>query len=223
VPATRRFPWGLALLGALVVAGVLATHFGVIDWRDSAEWARSHSHRWWLPFAIVATMTLLFAFALPGMTMVWVAGIIYAPPVGVALVMTGGLAGALAAHHIAGTAGGAWAQERRDHRLMRLLRTRSDFLTLAAVRTLPTFPHSVINYSAGVLGVPLARFLTASALGLALKASVYVTAIHNAAHGGAVEDAFSLGVVAPLIVLALLFLVAAFARKRWGIGVKSNP
>jgi hypothetical protein len=31
----------------------------------------------------------------------------------------------------------------------------------------------------------------------------------------------SWGVTAPLIVLALLFLMVAFARKRWGIGVKS--
>jgi uncharacterized membrane protein YdjX (TVP38/TMEM64 family) len=221
VPATRRPPWGLALLGALVAAGVLATHFGLIDWRDSVEWSRSHAHRWWLPFAIVAAMTLLFAFALPGTTVFWVAGILYPPPIGVALVMTGGLAGALAAYHIAGTAGGAWAHEWRDDRLMRFLRTRSDFLTLAAVRTLPTFPHSVINYSAGVLGVPLGRFLAASALGFALKGSLYVTAIHNAANAGAVEEALSWGVVAPLIVLALLFLVAAIARKRWGIGVKS--
>jgi uncharacterized membrane protein YdjX (TVP38/TMEM64 family) len=221
VPTPRRAPWGLALMGALVAAGVLATHLGLIDWRDSAEWARSHAHRWWLPLAIVAAMTLLFAFALPGTAMFWVAGIIYPPPIGVVLVMTGGLAGALAAHRLAGTAGGAWAHDRRDDRLMRFLRTRSDFLTLAAVRTLPTFPHSVINYSAGVLGVPLGRFLTASALGLALKGSLYVTAIHNAANAGAVEEALSWGVVAPLIVLALLFLVAALARKRWGIGVKS--
>jgi uncharacterized membrane protein YdjX (TVP38/TMEM64 family) len=221
VSATRRSPWGLALLGTLVAAGVLATQFGLIDWRGSAEWARSHEHRWWLPLTIVAAMTLLFAFALPGTAMFWVAGIIYPPPIGVALVMAGGLAGALAAYHIAGTAGGAWAHERRDDRLMRFLGTRSDFLTLAAVRTLPTFPHSVINYSAGVMGVPVARFLTASSLGFALKGSLYVTAIHNAANAGAVEEALSLGVVAPLIVLAILFLVAAFARKRWGIGAKS--
>lgn len=220
MPATRRFPWGLALLGAMVAAGVLATHFGLIGWRDSAEWARSHGHRWWLPLAIVAAMTLLFAFALPGMVMVWVAGVIYPPPIGVALVMTGGLAGALAAYHIAGTTGGVWARERRDDRLMRFLRTRSDFLTLAAVRTLPTFPHSVINYSAGALGVPLGRFLTASALGFALKGFLYVTAIHNAAYAGAIEEALSLGVVAPLIVLAFLLLLAALARRRWGIGAK---
>lgn len=178
-------------------------------------------HRWWLPLALVAAMTVLFAFALPGTAMFWLAGIVYPPPIGVVLVMTGGLTGALAAYHIAGNAGGAWAHERRDDHLMRFLRTRSEFLTLPAVRTLPTFPHSVINYSAGVLRVPLGRFLTASALGLALKGSLYVTAIHNAANAGAVEEALGWGVVAPLIGLALLFLVAAFARRRWGIGMKS--
>lgn len=212
----RRVPRGLVVLVALVLAGVVAARLGLIDGREAVAWAEGHVHRWWLAPAIAAAMAVLFAFALPGSTLFWVAGALYAPPLAATIVVVGGLAGSLAAYRVAGTAGGGWARERPE-RLVSFLRARSDFLTLVALRTLPTFPHAAINYSAGVLGVPLPRFLAASAVGFALKGSLYVTAIHQAARADSLEEALDWRVVGPLLGLALLLLVAGVARRRWGL------
>lgn len=205
---------GPFVLLLLIGVGMAAQWAGLIDGRQWLLWAREHADHWWLPVVLVVLQVGLFTFGLPGSVLVGVFALLYQPMVGTALFLLGALAGGLGAYVFVRRVGGSWADRYRQTRVFRWLH-QSDWMTLAAVRTLPTFPHSVINFSAGLLAIPLGRFLSASAAGLALKGYVYVSAIHHAAEAGVAGEGVSWQTAAPLVVLAGLFLLAAWLRRRW--------
>ena len=97
---------------------------------------------------------------------------------------------------------------------MEVLERRSDLMTQCALRILPGFPHSVINFAAGLRNIPLKTYLVAAALGLSIKWGVYSSAIYGALEAIEEEDALQFDVVLPLIALALLLLIGAWYRRR---------
>lgn len=210
---TRRNPWRFALLGLLLLGGVALERTGVLDWRAGVALAAGHAGSWWLPPALALVTAALFAAGLPGSLMTWVAGILLPPLVAAPVVVAGGVAGALGAYALARAVGGSDDPEADDRRLIRLLARRSDFTTLLAVRLAPGFPHSAINLAAGLLRVPRGRFLASTALGLAVKGTLYVTAVHQAAHVAAAEGSISWRTLVPLAGLALLLLLAPQLRR----------
>jgi uncharacterized membrane protein YdjX (TVP38/TMEM64 family) len=86
------------------------------------------------------------------------------------------------------------------------MENQGDFATLCAVRTLPSFPHSIINYSAGMLRVPLTRFALSTLIGFTAKGYVYASAIRLAATADEVGDALSARALFPLLALGVLFI-----------------
>ena len=102
----------------------------------------------------------------------------------------------------------------RGGRLFGLLERQGDFFTLCALRVLPGMPHSAINYASGTLALPLARFLAATALGLALKSYLYSAAIAGAIGTAGPADLLRLDVLGPLVAIALLLLLGRFAYRR---------
>lgn len=209
-------PWaGPVMLVLLIGGGMVAQWTGLIDAPAWLLWARAHADHWWLPVALVALQAGLFTFGLPGSVLVWVFALLYEPWAGTGLFAFGALIGALGAYLFVRRVGGPWAEHYRETRVFRWLRA-SDWMTLLAVRTLPTFPHSVINFSAGLLVIPLGRFLSASAIGLVVKGYVYVSAIHHAAEAGVAGEGVTWQAGVPLALLAGLFLLAAWLRRWWG-------
>jgi uncharacterized membrane protein YdjX (TVP38/TMEM64 family) len=203
-----RGRWGLALVALALVAGLGLERFGVLDWHAGVTLAQGYAGRWWLAPALALVTAGLYTASLPGSLMVWVAGILLPPEVAAPAFVAGGVAGALGASALARIAGGGRGPDADESRLLRLLARRSDFATLVAVRVAPGFPHSAINLAAGILDLPRGRFLASTALGLAIKATLYVTAIHQAAHVSTIEDAISWRTLAPLAALSLLLLIA---------------
>jgi uncharacterized membrane protein YdjX (TVP38/TMEM64 family) len=205
----------LLVLLALVTLGLALDALGVFHWRGVLEWARGHTDRWWLAAAVILVQTVLFAFALPGSSLVWLAAPLY-PPLGAALILAaGGTTGALSAYLLARRLGGAALENLRQKRWFRLLHARGDFSTLCALRLLPGFPNSVINYASGALRLPLPRFLAATALGLGVKNYVYSSAIHGTLGVATVSDLLRAPTLAPLLLLVLLLLLGGLARRRW--------
>lgn len=189
------------------MAGFVLERMGILDWRTGVAYAQDYTGRWWLAPALAATTAGLFATSLPGSMMVWVVGILLPPEVAVAAFVLGGTAGSLVAQTLGRIAGGRRGRDPEEDRLLGLLARRSDFTTMLAVRVAPGFPHSAINVAAGVLGVPRMRFLVSTALGLAIKGTLYVTAIHQATRFAALDGAISWRTIAPLVVLSLLLLL----------------
>ena len=201
----------LAVLAALIALGIALEMLGIVDWRLALQWARGHAGGWPLAAAIVAAQLALYTFAQPGSMLLWVAALIF-PPAAAALILTaGGTSGALGAYLLARRVTALDRAEARQRRLYRLLERQGDFFTLCALRVLPGMPHSVINYAAGILALPLARFLCASALGLAVKSYLYSSALHAAAGAASPAELMRPAVLGPLILIALLLLAARLA------------
>jgi uncharacterized membrane protein YdjX (TVP38/TMEM64 family) len=212
-PAQRRVRAGF-ILAALVVLGIALEALGLVDWRLALEWARGRAGGWQLAAAIVAAQFLLYTFAQPGSALFWVAALVYPPPAATLILTAGGTSGALGAYLLARRLTRFDPAQARQQRLYRLLERQGDFFTLCALRVLPGMPHSVINYASGTLALPIARFLPATALGLAVKSYLYASALGGAAGAASPADLIRLEVLGPLVLIALLLLLGRFALGR---------
>jgi uncharacterized membrane protein YdjX (TVP38/TMEM64 family) len=192
---------------------VLLAALDVFDWREALQWARGLAQHGWFAAGLIALQVVLYAFALPGSGVVWLAAPLYAPPAATAILTAGASLGALAAYLLARRMT-ARARERLEREwLYRVLAARADFLALLALRLLPGFPHSVLNYGAGVLRVPLALFFGAALAGFAVKSWLYATVIHAAAEREFREFARADTVLALAALCALAFLGRALRRR----------
>lgn len=200
--------WPLVLLAALAGTGLLLQVLDVIDWRATLQWARGQAQHGWLVAALIIVQVLLFMFALPGSTLLWLVAPLYPPLMATAILTAGGSLGALAAYFLARRLSDGQRAALQKQRLYRVVEARADALTLLGVRLLPGFPHSVINYAAGILRVPVTVVFVTAAAGFALKAFLYSQVIYHAVQAEPAE------LVRPDILLALLALaVLVFAAR----------
>lgn len=204
----------IAAVGLAALAAALLGRAGLLDWRLGLALAEGHAGSWWLPLALALVTAALFAASLPGSLAVWVGSLLLPPVLAAPAFVAGAVAGSLGAYRIARLARGRGPDAMAPGRLRRLLARRGDFATLLALRLAPGVPHSAINLGAGLLGIPLGRFLAATALGLGVKGTLYAVAIHRAARMAAVEEAISWPTLAPLAGLALLALLAPRLLRR---------
>lgn len=206
----------LAILAALVGAGLALEALGVIDWRQALEWARGRAGGWQLAGALVAAQFVLYTFAQPGSALFWVAALLYPPPAAMLILTAGGACGALGAYLLARHVTRLEPAQARRQPLFQVLERQGDFFTLCALRVLPGMPHSVINYASGTLALPLPRFLSATVLGLAVKTYLYSSAL-GVAGAASPADLMRLQVLGPLILIALLLLLGRLALRRAAI------
>jgi uncharacterized membrane protein YdjX (TVP38/TMEM64 family) len=207
----RNWPVLLPLL--LVVVGSYVGLSGTVDVAALLSWGDRVADRPMAIIGVVVVMAVLLTLALPGSLCLWVVAPFHPPLVSVGILLAGSLAGSMGAYLAAHWIGGAWVQE-RGGTVLRLLRSRSDFLTQCLLRLLPGFPHSVVNYACGMLGLPLVTFFGAAALGLGIKWTVYASAVHGAAEALEAGEPLSTEALIPMSVLAAFLLVATLLRRR---------
>lgn len=205
----------LLVLAALATLGLALDALDVVDWTAALDWARRHGEGWQLAAAIVLAQAVLYTLAQPGSILFWVAAPLYTAPVATVILTAGGSAGALGAYLFARHVTRVAAARARGHWLFALLERQGDFFTLLALRVLPGMPHALINYAAGILGLPQARFLSATALGFALKSYLYSSAVEAASASASAADLLRLEVLGPLFAIAFLLLFGRLARRRW--------
>ncbi|CAN0603574.1 unnamed protein product, partial [Ectocarpus sp. 12 AP-2014] len=138
----------------------------------------------------------------------------YPPLIATVMLTLSSVAGAMGAYQVAARAGQHWNPKGLTLKVMQMLEQRSDLMTQCALRVLPGFPHSVINFAAGLRSISLKTFLLAAVIGLSIKWGVYSSAIYGALEAIEEENALQFDVVMPLIALALLLLVGAWFRRR---------
>lgn len=172
-----------------------------------------HAQHWWLAAALIAAQVVLFMFALPGSTVLWLVAPLYPPAVAAAILAAGGSLGGLAGYFFARRMTARQMALLRRKRLFLLLEKHADFPALLALRLLPAFPHSVINYGASVLRLPIAAFLAAAALGLGVKSFLYASVIYPVAQAEFSEFA-RMDTVLALLGLALLVVAGRAFRRR---------
>ncbi|MCK5091504.1 MAG: TVP38/TMEM64 family protein, partial [Gammaproteobacteria bacterium] len=146
------------LLLFLVIAGLILHYIDALEWRQVLEWAREYTQYWWLAPVLVGLQIVFFMFALPGSLFLWVATLLYPPVSATIILVAGSTLGGLAAYLISRTLATPWKKRIQQNQIFHTLQARGDFITLLALRIMPGFPHSVINYSSGILHLPISSF-----------------------------------------------------------------
>ncbi|WP_026181528.1 TVP38/TMEM64 family protein [Thioalkalivibrio sp. ALJ7] len=203
---------GQGLLVFLIGLGI-AIALWIGDPVRMLAWGEALAGGPWATAGLVVLMTLMLTFALPGTLMFWLIAPFHPPIVAVSLLLLGSLSGAWGAYRLS-----ARLARKADRRsgdgpwLAKFLRRHSGLATQIALRVLPGFPHAMVNYAAGTLGLPVRWFMLAAAVGLAIKWSVYVMAVQGATDALKADEALQPHALLPLFVLAVLLLLGAALR-----------
>lgn len=207
--------WPVAGLATLAVIGLAVQALDLVDVRALLDWARGLAAHWWFVVLLLVLQVLLFTFALPGSTVLWLVAPLFAPAVASAILTAGGCIGALAAYAFARRLTGASITRLQGTRGFRLMQREGGFLLQCALRLAPGFPHSVLNYAAGTLRLPLAPFMASTAIGFALKTWLYCHAIDAALAAGRPADLLDMQTLWPLLAAIVVVLAArAWAGRR---------
>lgn len=209
-----RHPWRWALGFACLAMLAYVWLWYSPDLMAVKHWAAQASHHPVVIVGVMLIMAITLAIGLPGSIGLWLIAPFYPPLVATVMLTLSSVVGALGAYQIAARAGQRWNPQGLTLKVMQMLEKRSDLMTQCALRILPGFPHSVINFAAGLRSISLKTYLLAAALGLSIKWGVYSSAIYGALEAIEEEDALQFEVVLPLIALALLLLAGAWYRRR---------
>jgi uncharacterized membrane protein YdjX (TVP38/TMEM64 family) len=207
--------WQPFVLLALIVLGITLSVTGTIDPANLVQWARQHIQHWWVALALIVLQVFLYTFALPGSLVLWIVAPVYQPIMGSTILVIGSTLGALTAYLFAQQETTSWSLRVKGSHLYAVLKKRGDFLTLCAMRIMPTFPHSVINYGSGILRLPLVPFLISSVIGFSLKSSLYCNAIYGAVSASEPAELIRITIIGPLVIVTLLVVLGEYVRVRW--------
>jgi uncharacterized membrane protein YdjX (TVP38/TMEM64 family) len=203
----------LTILPGLLLAGILAQQAGYIDLTDKLEKFEAMAQLWWMVLLVVLIQAVLYMFALPGSLLVISLAAFYPPWVGTMLVIAGGVLGSLAAYFFSAWLSPVWTARIARFKGYQLLKQNSGFLQLFALRCFPGFPHSIINYSSGILKVNLGPFLLSTTLGYAFKGYIYCSAVYHATHIQDNGQAISFSTLLPLFFLVAFSMMGIWGKK----------
>lgn len=202
----------LWIILALVTAGLIIGWWQPVSMSELLGWGRAMSDMPLIIGLVLVAMILLFAFGLPGSFGIWLIAPFQAPLISTLLLVAASVVGALGAYAVSMRLRGDWQPKGASRKVFQLLEKRSDLMTQTALRVLPGFPHSVINFAGGVLVLPLAVFTISALIGLTIKWAVYSTALYGVADAIESGTAIQASTIAPLIVLSILLLLGTWAR-----------
>lgn len=198
----------------LLGAGFLVHVSGLLDAGQVLAWARSYTGSWFLVLALIGLQVVLYVFALPGSFVLWIVAPLYPPLVAAIILAVGGTLGGVGAYYFSERVSESWIRRVQSSRAYRVLHAHDHFFTIFAMRILPGFPHSVINYSSGLLECPVSHFIPATFLGMAIKYYLYASVLHGATTAGSPGELLVLPVFGPLIGLFVVALAAIVAKHR---------
>ena len=119
------------------------------------------------PMLFVLAYALSVTLALPATVMTIIGGAVFGMWPGCILSWSGALIGSMVAHLVARSIGEDRVRRLLGrHRLLRRMQTRADFWMLIRLRVLPVAPFGVLDYVAGLAGVPLRVLILATAVGI---------------------------------------------------------
>ncbi len=168
------------------------------------------------PVLIIAAMTGAWAFALPASVFFFITPLLFPPGLATLILCAGSATGTSAGYWAARLVGGPWIEPFRNHRVTRFLERHSSFASLFAIRVMPSSPHGFINYGAGLLALPHAKFLAATVLAVGIKAFLYALAIDGSTGATNIREALNWQTMGALFALAVLAIAGHVARRRWG-------
>lgn len=204
----------LIIAAVLIAIGLGLEFAGLFEPRQWLELARGYTQHWWLILILILAQAVLFTFALAGSVFLWIAAPLYPPPVAAFILASGGTLGGLGAYFFSRYLTVDWKQRIENSRSYRILHRSENFFTLFAMRVFPAFPHSLVNYSAGILNARLDHFIVAAILGISIKSYVYARVIYAAGSSFSLEILLDVWILGPLILLSALGLLGMYLQSR---------
>ena len=212
---------GLGLIAAMIVVGIVIGIWQPVGLEELLDWGYQAADIPALTVAVLVVMALLFTFGLPGSFGLWLIAPFHPPLIATALLLASSLVGAIGAYFVSARLGKNWEPSGFSAKIVGMLEKQGGLMTQTALRVLPGFPHSVVNFAGGMLGLPLLTFIIAAIIGLAIKWAVYATAVHGVVDAVETGEAVKPETVVPLIVLSALLLLGTWFKHKvmangWG-------
>jgi uncharacterized membrane protein YdjX (TVP38/TMEM64 family) len=205
----------LLILGILVATGLILHNLNFFDQPFFTEIRENYLGKWWLPPLLVFLTAMLFAFALPGSMIYLAAGLLYDSLNATLVIVAGGVSGAVAAYYFSQYMSKDSRNRIQSSKLFSIMQKQCDFATLSAIRTLPGFPHSIINYGSGIINVSMPKFIAAAIIGFSAKGFLYASAIQQATTVDPFRETGRVETVLPLVGLALFFITGKIIHKKF--------
>lgn len=196
----------LIIIALLIAAGILLEVIGLLDSKMMLAVARGYSDQWWLVLVLILLQATMFTFALAGSFFLWIVAPLYPPAMATFILAAGGTLGGISAYFFSKRLTDDWVVKIEKSHAYKLLRKHDNFFSLFALRVLPAFPHSLVNYSSGILNVKLSHFISAAILGISIKSYIYSKVIYNATTSASLEDLLDISTYGPLVLLSVVTL-----------------
>ena len=216
MPRGKTSLWPLAAIALVVIlASAAAWKLGYFEHaqRDRLIAAIGDVRGSWIAAAIfIGCWILAILLCLPTTVITVVGGALFGTLRGAAFSWSAALIGTAIAHVLARSlTNGAIRRLFGSHRLLRKLGDDSSIWTLVRLRVVPAAPFGVVDYVAGLAGVPLRSLLAATAIGTAPGTIAYAFAGSQlgAGIGGSGAAARKALVIAGAVSLAMLAIAIA--------------
>ena len=208
----KRYTKKLLIVALLITAGILLEFYGLLDAEKMLHFARGYADQWWLAVVLILLQAVLFTFALAGSFFLWIAAPLYPPAMATFILAAGGTLGGIGAYFFSQRLTDEWIEKIEKSNAYKLLHKQDNFFALFALRVFPAFPHSLVNYSSGILKVKLSHFIPAAILGIGIKSYIYADVIYNATTSASLDELMNISTYGPLILLSGLTLLGVFIK-----------
>ena len=213
----------LALLAAVIGGAVLVARWaGLERYTDLETLAGAVRQARDLPFApllFVAAYAAIASFGLPALALTLAGGAIFGVGLGFALNWAGASLGAVGGYLIARALGRDAVGRLLGRHAGRLdaLASAHGFATIFRLRLIPVVPFNVLNFAAGLAGVPLRAYAAGTALGIVPATFVYTYFADSLLGGaeGAREQALVRVAIAGGLLVLLSFVPVLARRLGW--------
>jgi len=203
-----------ALILTLIITGIVLELSGLLD---TGEWlliAREYNDSWWLVVVLILLPAFMFTFALAGSLFLWVVAPLYPPMMSAFILAAGGTLGGVMAYFFSRKLTDDWISKVENSHTYRLLHQHDNFFTLFAFRVFPAFPHSLVNYSSGILQVKLSHFIAAALLGISIKSFIYSKVIYSATTSASIDELLNISTYGPLILISVITLAGVVIKHK---------
>ncbi|MCW8923485.1 MAG: VTT domain-containing protein [Gammaproteobacteria bacterium] len=208
----KRYAKKLLIVALLITAGILLEFYGLLDAEKMLGIARGYSDQWWLVVVLILLQAVLFTFALAGSFFLWIAAPLYPPAMATFILAAGATLGGIGAYFFSQRLTDEWIAKIENSHAYKLLHKQDNFFALFALRVFPAFPHSLVNYSSGILKVKLSHFIAAAFLGIGIKSYIYADVIYNATSTASLDELMNPSTYGPLLLLSVLSLLGVFIK-----------
>ena len=208
----KRYRKKLLIVTLLISVGILLEFYGLLDAEKMLQIARGYSDQWWLVVVLILLQAILFTFALAGSFFLWIAAPLYPPAMATFILVAGGTLGGIGAYWFSKRLTVEWVEKIEKSHAYKLLHKQDNFFALFALRVFPAFPHSLVNYSSGILKVKLSHFIAAAILGIGIKSYIYAEVIYSATTSASLDELMNVSTYGPLVLLSALTLVGVFIK-----------